>query len=564
MSDNCLDDLTSMLRNLPAKKRALTERGLEPEAMDGNALIARTLRRLGVTHVYGISGTPVYETHAACARSGIRVIGVRHQQAAAMMATAQNYVAGRLTAVAIFSAGPAITNAATGILVARDNGWPLLVLGGRRPLHMREMGSFQELDGVALYRPITKFADLITSAANIPESLARAVHVASSREPGPVYLDVAEEALQTKAIAEHVSLPPPPPQLIDAVALDQAAEILTNADRPVIIIGDRVRWSAPFAELERLVARLNAPFITSPMGRGFLPDDHPLCFNAASSFLLADADAVLALGAKLDWTFRYGAEIARNAQLIHIGIDARHFDLNLKPALGIVGDVGEALNQLLGRLPAQHQTAAGKEWRARLGAKRQEMLDKWKASARLDVQPMTLQRLMLEIRGAIPRDAITAVDGNLTLTAAQQLLPAYLPVSRLTPGNNGCMGVGIPFGIAAKLAYPERLVVVICGDMAFGINAMEMETAVRLRIPIIVIVANNEGNGGERMQKAFYPESYPDRVTMFQPGVRYEEIMRAFGGHAELVEYPDQLKPALDRAVESGVAACINVMINRT
>lgn len=237
MSDNCLDDLTSMLRNLPAEKRALTERGLGPEAMDGNALIARTLRRLGC--------------------------------------------------------------------------WPLLVLGGRPPLHMREMGAFQELDGVALYRPITKFADLITAAANIPESLARAVHVASSGEPGPVYLDVAEEALQTKAIAEHVSLPPPPTQLTDAVALDRAAEILANAERPVIIIGDGVRWSAPLAKLEQLVTRLDAPFITSPMGRGFLPDDHPLCFNATRSFLLADADAVLALGAKLDWTFRYGAEIAR-------------------------------------------------------------------------------------------------------------------------------------------------------------------------------------------------------------------------------------------------------------
>ena len=147
-------------------------------------------------------------------------------------------------------------------------------------------------------------------------------------------------------------------------------------------------------------------------------------------------------------------------------------------------------------------------------------------------------------------------------TDLQHLLPSYLPVSRLTAGNNGCMGVGIPFGIAAKLALPTRMVIAICGDFAFGLSAMEMETAVRLRVPVIIVVANNDGNGGTANQKMFYPEDYPDRVTMFAPDIHYDQMMRAFGGHGEYADRAEQIKPALARAAASGLAACINVRVN--
>ena len=531
--------------------------------LSGHELIARTLRELGLTHVYGVSGTPVYETHAACAMAGLRVIGVRHQQAATLMAGAHNYICGRMVAAVIVSAGPAVTNTATGILVAFDNGWPLLVIGGRRPLHMRHLGSFQELDATAIFRSITKLARIVESTVEIQPALVHAFEIAVSDRPGPVYLDLPEEALQMSAGAAAVTARERPAAGIEPALLDRAAEALRAARRPAVVIGDQLRWSAPFAELAALVERLGAPFVTTPMARGFLPDDHPLCHNASRAHVLSTADAVAVCGARLDWTLRYGAEFARDAKVVLVGTALHASDLNVTPTVTLPGDARSILAGLLARLPERDALSAdGVDWPGMLDGRRHAAIAQWTARARPDAPAMTPQRLILELREALPPDAICVVDGNTTLEAAQQLLRSHRPVSRLTPGNNGCMGVGIPFGIGAKLALPERLVVVICGDFAFGLNAMEMETAVRLRVPIIVIVANNDGNGGERFQQKFFGADYPDRVTTLLPGLRYEEIMRTFGGHAECVERPDGFGAAFARAVGSCLPACINVRID--
>ena len=174
---------------------------------------------------------------------------------------------------------------------------------------------------------------------------------------------------------------------------------------------------------------------------------------------------------------------------------------------------------------------------------------------------MSPHRMFQEIKEFLPRDAVSILDGNVSMAAGQQTLPAYLPASRFTAGNNGCMGVGVPFAVGAKMARPDRLVIAICGDMGFVLSAMDMETAVRHKVPIIVVVANNEGNNGAIMEKALFPDRN-ERITMFQPDIRYENIVRAFGGHAEYVERPDQLRPALERTAGSGKASCINVSVD--
>ena len=178
-----------------------------------------------------------------------------------------------------------------------------------------------------------------------------------------------------------------------------------------------------------------------------------------------------------------------------------------------------------------------------------------------DTLPMSPYRMLKEIRDFLPRDAISILDGNVFMAVGQQVLPSFLPASRFTAANNGCMGIGIPFGIGAKLCQPDRLVIAICGDTAFAFSAMDMETAVRHRIPIIVVVVNNEGNTGGILERVYFPD-HDERVTMFQPDIHYESIMRAFGGHAEHVERPEQLRPALERAVASGKASCINVKVD--
>jgi thiamine pyrophosphate-dependent acetolactate synthase large subunit-like protein len=531
---------------------------------DGHTMVAQSLKALGVTHVYCVAGTPVRETFARCAAVGIRPIGVRHQQAGVLMATAQNYCAGRLTAVAIVSAGPAVTNAATGLLVARDNCWPTVVLGGRRPLAMQGMGSFQELDGVALYRSITKWCALVETTASIPAYLERAFRVAMEGRPGPVYLDLPEDVLTGLAVAEPVPQENRQPEICDHAAICKAADLLLGAERPALIVGKGVRWSEPYDELERLVDDFGIPFMTSPMGRGFLPDDHPLCFNDARGVLQAAADAILLVGARLDWTFRFGSELARDARLIQVDIHEPEIGVNRTPAVGIQGDARRFLERLVATMRARRgrSMAARESWCALLEEKRKERRNQLQTKANDDAIPMSPYRMLKEIREFLPRRGVISIlDGNVFMAAAEHVFPAYEPLSRFTAGSNGCMGVGIPFALGAKIAAPERMVIAVCGDTATGMSAMEMETAVRHRIAIIVVVVNNEGMGGALNEKALFPAS-DQRITMFQPDIRYDAIMRHLGGHGESVERPADLKPALARAAAAQRPACINVRVD--
>lgn len=534
--------------------------GGRSEASRGHELIAASLAARGVTHVFTIAGTPVYETLAACLAQGIRVVGVHHQQAAAMMAAAHNYVTGRLAAAVVLSAGPGVTNATTGVLVAHDNDWPLLVIGGCRALDTRGAGAFQDLDAVPIFRPITRYADRIDSAAAIAPTLERACRIATGDRPGPVYLDVPEGTLAGVMRTAPAPLPisAAAPE-VDRAAVARAAEFLVEARRPALLAGGALRWSEPFDTLRQLVDRLDLPFATTPIARGYLPDDDPRCFSAVRARMLASADVVVVAGARLDWTLRYGAEIAKDAKLVVLGVDERGPGGLVAPTLAVAGDPADAIRELVRAVGSRTRRPDADLWRAGLATARDEHARASDALEGDDGLPMDEHRLIAEIRRFVPRDGIFVVDGNRLLEAAQRSMPTHVPVARLTPGQDGCMGVGVPFGIGAKLAHPDRTVLVATGDVAFGLNAMEMETALRLRLPLLVVVANNEGNGGGLIEHKYFRAAPPDRVTLFQPGVRYDAIVRALGGYGEHVEHPDEVVPALRRAAASGVAACVDV-----
>ena len=320
----------------------------------GYTIVAKSLKRLGVTHVCSVPGGPVLETIAACAEEGIRPIGMRNEQAAVMMAAAQNYCAGKLVCVPILASGPGVSNAATGMLVAKDNCWPLLVLGGRSALNTRGLGPFQELDGVPVFRPLTKWAETVDRPTRIPDFLARGVLTATSGRPGPVFLDLPQDVLLSQTDEERITLPHPyeghARPAGDPDLVKEAAELLLNAESPLMIVGKGVRWSEPFSELRELAESLGMPFLTSPMGRGFIPDDHPLCFGAARSMAQRGADVVLLVGTRLNWTFRLGTELGPDTKIIQIDIDPTEIGLNRQPTVGIVGDVKPVLRQLLGEL----------------------------------------------------------------------------------------------------------------------------------------------------------------------------------------------------------------------
>jgi thiamine pyrophosphate-dependent acetolactate synthase large subunit-like protein len=358
------------------------------------------------------------------------------------------------------------------------------------------------------------------------------------------------------------------PPLGNPAHVQRAAELLRRAERPILIIGKGVRWSEPTAELRQLVESLGMPFLTSPMGRGFLPDDHALNFAAARSTMMRDADVVLVVGSRLNWVFGFGRQFPADAKIIHIDIEPEEIGANRGVEVGIVGDAKAVLQQLLAELAGHTDglaaRAAAGPW---LSALREQVEKNATALAPLleyAGTPIRTHRLLREVRDVFPRDTIYSVDGQLTLAAGRQVLLSYTPASRLNSGANGCMGVGVPFAIGAKLARPEVPVVSVNGDCAFGFNAMELETAVRCKLPIVFIVNNNSGIVASNLEARMgLPEGYAERVATYVPDIRYDKILEAFGGHTEHVTDPENIRPALERAYQAtraGHVACVNVI----
>jgi len=558
---------TQRIANLSVEKRQLLLHRFKANALNGNDLVSGQLQELGITHVYTITGVPIDNTLASCAARGIRVVGVRDQRSGTHMALAHNYAAGKLVAAVIVSTGPAVTNVTTAILTAQANCWPLLVIGGCAALDLQGMGEFQDLDGAGLFEPICKLSTRITSVVDIPRMLLAAYTTATTGRPGPVYLDIPANLLQASVDESIQTAKTIAPALtaIDNETIANAVELLHGSTRPLMIIGKGVRWSEPYAELSRLATSTGIPFVTSPMGRGYLPDTQPLCFNALRSQILGEADVVLLLGARLDWTFRFGSEFSPGAKIIQIDIEPGEIGRNVNAAVGIAADLKQALSVLVQRLGDFHFDTYGStyaDWIADLQIRKRQREQQLTELGVKGGSPLSPHYLIGELSKVLPHDAVCILDGATIMAAGQQLLPALVPVSRYTPGSNGCLGCGIPFALGAKLCSPDRQVVAVCGDLAVGFSIMEFETAVRYQVPIVIIISNNQGPFGLNKQRRFYPPDYPDRVAGYMPDIRYDIICEAMGGHGELVDGPGQFQGAWERSLASGKPACINVMVD--
>ena len=560
-------DLVERLGRLSQERRALLLRNLAEKQVCGFELVAQSLFECGISHIYGVAGQPTEEILPACFRWNIRPIGVYHQTAAVCMATAQNYQAGCLVAAALVSAGPAATNAITGLLVARDNGWPVIVLGGRR-------SSFQKCDVLPMIRPVTKYAVDVPSTGSIVRCIHEACNIATSGRPGPAYLDLHEDVLRGRVVAApscpaNLTTPTGTLPSVSDLDVERTMGALLSARRPALLLGKGVRWTVVPAQLQALTEALGLPFITSPLGRGFVPDDHPLCFNRARTALQSRADVVLILGARLNWIFRHGAELSPKAHVFRVDVHREDEDGGEIQTDFIQADAGDFVARLLIVTTSRHDEIAD--------ISRRRCLDEWHHSLRTasekyqhvidqrmncDAQPMSPYRMMKEVRDALPRDAICITDGNVSMIAAQMVIPAFRPASRMDAGTNACMGVGIPFAIGAKVACPDRVVVAVTGDYGFSLSAMEMEVCVRHNIPIVVVVANNQGNSGALKQRTYFPKDSAGRVMMFQPGIQYDRMLKMFGGQGTTITDPALLKPTLEAALSAGTPYCINVVID--
>ena len=454
-----------------------------------------------------------------------------------------------------------------GALVCSQLALTLVLLAGAAPSAPAGFGHFTALDLAPLFRPVTKAAITVTRTADIACGIHDAFTLARHGRPGPVLLQLPASTLEGTAPISVQRLPAhaDTPEL-DARLQAEAVRRVVAAARPLLMLGKGARWNDAHVDVRRLVDRLRIPFVTSPIARGYVPDDDPLCFNAVGGDAQREADVVLLLGARLDWTFRHGAEISPAAAIVQVDIDRDELGRNRAAAVPIHADLREFVRDFAARLAAGDENAAlaarDPHWLASLCRRRAEVAEARSLEARATGSPIAPAAFAQALDDALPHDALTVFDGNLCLTYCQRHVVAREPVSRLTPGNSGYLGVGIPYAIGAKLARPDRPVVAVCGDFAFGSSLIELETAVRHRIPIVVIVANNDGNAGALADRRMLGDDNAERVSRFTPGLRYDGMMRIFGGHSAHVATLGELAPAVADALGANGPSCINVALD--
>jgi acetolactate synthase-1/2/3 large subunit len=534
------------------------------ETLTGGRLIARMLRKEGVGTVFTLSGLHVAPIYAGCVDEGVRLVDTRHEQAATHAADAWARLT-RGVGVAVVTAGPGVTGAVTGVANAWAANVPLVLLGGAAPTFNQGRGSLQEMPQTQLFAGITKWSDRIPSPDLVPSFMAKAFRVARAGRPGPVFLEIpwdvlsngADEALAEAQVGYRTDARSPG----DPRKLDEALGLLGRAERPVLVGGSSIWWDDAVEALERLASRSGIPVYLNGMGRGCLAPDHPSFLQGSRKEALAQADVVLVVGTPLDFRIGYGTEptFARGAKVIQVDGDAAEIGRNRPVEVGIVGDARSVLEALEGlRLGA-----GAPAWRSFLREKEAERAARQREHEESDQRPIHHFRLARAIDTVASRagDVTYVGDGGNVVAVAAKVVRVGGPGRWLDPGPLGCLGVGAPFAIAAKLLAPERPVCVIQGDGAFGLNGMDFETAVRFRLPMVVVVGNDAAWGQIHIpQRGLYGEEHA--VATRLASTRYDRVVEALGGRGEHVEDPADLVPALERAFASGDVYCVDVAID--
>lgn len=526
--------------------------------VNGSQILARALRRHGVETMFYIMGGPMLAAESACIEEGIRAVDVRHEQAAAMMAHAYGRVLNR-PGVCMAASGPGTTNLVTGVANAWADCAPLLAIGGSSPASQGGRGAFQEMDQVAMMRPITKWADRCLDPRRVPELVSMALREALSGRPGPVYLDMPGDVLYKDAEETEVPYPDPARAMArgrpagDPDLVAQAIRLLQQAERPIVITGSGILWSDASAELQRWVELTGMPFYTTPQGRGVVPDDHRLSFPGARSTAFREADVALVVGTRLNYVVGYLSppRFRAEAKVIQVDIDPTEIGHNRPVDVGIVGDARAVLAQLVGAADGHLDHGRFADWREHLGQIESRKRQEADAAMSTDQQPIHPLRLCKEIRDFLDRDSILVVDGQEILNFGRQSIPTFVPRHRLNSGPFGTMGVGLPFGIGAKVAKPDTQVLVLHGDGSFGLNAMELDTAARFKIPVVTVVSLNGGWTADPQRNK------PGRDLGY---TAFHKLAETLGCYGEYVEDPGGIRPALDRAFAAGCPAVVNVL----
>jgi acetolactate synthase I/II/III large subunit len=522
-------------------------------------LIARRLKASGIDTVFTLSGGHLFSIYDGCRSEGIRLIDTRHEQTAAFAAEGWSKVT-RIPGVVALTAGPGVTNGMSAMAAAAQNQSPMLVLAGRAPALRWGMGSLQEIDHVPFVAPLARYAATAQSAAAAGDRVDDALRAAVGVPSGVGFVDfpmdhVFGEAVDPARPGALTTLPAAP--RADADLLDRAVALLAGAQRPVIMAGTNVWWGRAEHELLHLAERLRIPVLANGMARGIVGADRDLAFSRARSAALSQADVALVIGVPMDFRLGFGAVFGPQTQLIVADRCEPDREHPRAVTAGLYGDLPATLAALAHAAATDHE-----DWIGGLRTIETEARAAEAAELADDRTPLHPMRVYAELMPLLDRDAIIVIDAGDFGSYAGRVIDSYTPGAWLDSGPFGCLGSGPGYALAAKLARPERQVVLLQGDGAFGFSGMEWDTLVRHGVHVVSVVGNN---GIWALEKHPMEMLYGYSVVAdLRPGTRYDEVVRALGGHGELVSTPAQLRPALRRAFDSGLPAVVNTLTDPT
>ena len=543
----------------------------QQELTDGFHLVIDALKLNGVNTIYGVPGIPITDLGRMAQAAGIRVISFRHEQNAGNAAA----IAGFLTkkpGICLTVSAPGFLNGLTALANATTNCFPMILISGssEREVVDLQQGDYEEMDQLAIARPLCKAAFRVLHAADIGIGVARAIRAAVSGRPGGVYLDLPaklfSQVMDANAGARSLVkvIDPAPAQIPAAAAVKRALDVLKSAKRPLIILGKGAAYAQADEAIRELVEKTRIPFLCMSMAKGLLPDTHPQSAGAARSTVLKDADMVLLIGARLNWLLSHGKGKTwgepGSKKFVQIDIDPKEMDSNVHTVAPLVGDIGSCVSALLegidGSWPAPPVV-----WTGAIDARKAENIAKMAPRLMKNSAPMDFHSALGALRTIIKErpDAILVNEGANTLDLARGVIDMYRPRKRLDVGTWGVMGIGMGFAIGAAVETGEP-VLAVEGDSAFGFSGMEVETICRYKLPVCIVVFNN--NGIYRGTDA-NPTGGPDpATTVFVKDARYDRIIEAFGGVGAHVTTPDELSRAVNKAMDSRQPTLINAVID--
>lgn len=532
----------------------------------GAMLMAQNLKKQGVDYMFGIVGFPVQPIAAAAQKVGIKYVGMRNEQAASYAAQAVGYMTGRPGACLTVS-GPGVIHAFAGLANAKENCWPMILIGGASPVYQNGMGAFQEERQVELAAPYCKYSHAVEDPARIPYYVEQAVRTSIYGRPGAVYLDMPDDIIQGEVeesdVIQYPVVPEGPRTQAMPESIEAALDLLEGAEKPLVITGKGMAWSRAEDDVRDFIEKTQLPFLATPMGKGVMDDDHPLSVGAARSLALKEADVVFLMGARLNWILHFGMapRFNPNVKIIQLDISAETIGTNRPTEVPLVGD-GKAIVGQLNKAMENRQWFYPEDapWRAALKDKAAENAAMIQPMFDDNSAPTNYYRALKDIVPWIPEDAIIVGEGANTMDIGRTQLQNKRPRERLDAGTYGTMGIGMGFVVAACVANPDRPVISVSGDSAIGFSGMEMETACRFNMNCKIVVLNNGGIGGgiEELDSDPY-KTPPPYLTI---GARYDKMMEAFGGFGKLVEDPADLPAALEEAMAFDGPALVNVILH--